>query len=340
MSSPKGMPSRTRESLGDGVEFENSSGLEATLLRADLPGDGETLGVVVAKASGVFDHTGRMELDLATRVPICFEPTAHEFGQIPADTAIRKDGMDVLALGRAYHPELEGGTESRVVVRVDAQARELAVFGERHWYRTPMDTWAISEPEPFSLMELTWDNCFGGESWDEEIEDVSHPRNPAGKGFIASAEAIEDTALPNIEDPQQLIQSWQDQPRPCNIAPAPKHLAFEPAADWQGMDDVPRPYRVPEALWNDAVPRFRFHDVKAGSHVLLMGMSEAALSAVVPPFRLTARVLLGTHASDIELVPDTLLFFPDARRCVFSWRCNFRYRFAPKQVRRVVLQRQ
>jgi hypothetical protein len=92
-------------------------------------------------------------------------------------------------------------------------------------------------------------------------------------------------------------------------------------------------------MWNDAVSKFRFHGVTAGSIVELSGMSEVPLYAVVPAFQLRAHVELGGNTSTIELVPDTILFFPEARRCLFTWRGSFIYRLVPKQTRRVVLER-
>jgi hypothetical protein len=322
------------------LQFENRSGLEAALMRGDLPVEGETLSVIVAKASGEFDSQGRMTVDLDLKVPICFEPMQHELGLIPADSAIRKDGTDVLALGKAYHPAVDGGPESSVIVRMGDQERELRVFGQRYWQKVGEGQWEISEPEPFSLMELRWSGSFGGESFDAWGNDSAHSLNAEGKGFIGCEDAIEDTPLPNIEDPDHLIQNWEDSPRPCNIAPAPKQIAFDCEPEMTALENARnQPYQVPPAMWNDAVSKFRFHGVTAGSIVELSGMSEVPLYAVVPAFQLRAHVELGGNTSTIELVPDTILFFPEARRCLFTWRGSFIYRFVPKQTRRVVLER-
>ena len=85
--------------------------------------------------------------------------------------------------------------------------------------------------------------------------------------------------------------------------------------------------------------KFRFQGVRPGSSVQLTGMSERPLLARVPVFRLHARIELGASRNTIELVPDTLLFFPEVRRCLFTFRASFIYRFVPKQLRRVVLER-
>ena len=322
------------------MDFENRSELEAALLRGDLPNGGQTQAVVVAKACGVFDAQGRLALDFGIQVPICFAPEPHPFGQVPADLALVKQGLDVLALGKAYHPRIAGGGHSTVTARVGREERQLAIFGERRWYQSFDGHWRSSDPQEFSLLELTWEHSFGGMSFDAYGNDSIHPLNKDGQGFIASEEAIADTALPNIEDPQHLIAHWQDQPRPCNIAPAPKHIAFDPLPYVEEIQNAEKkPFRVPDSLWNDAVPQFRFENVAPGADVLLSGMSEVPLALDLPTFALHARVTLGNKEYTVPLRLDTLLFFPEARRCTFSWRASFTYDFVPKQVRRVTLER-
>ena len=322
------------------MDFDNQSGLAAKLLRADLPQPDMTLAVVVAKACGVFNGLGHMRLEPELEVPFQTTNAPHPYGHIPSDLAIRKDGMDVLALGRAYHPELAGGGESRVSLSVGDETRQLRIFGERTWYRTHAGHWAISEPIPFSLLDLTWSNSFGGRSFDDFGNDVQHALNPEGKGVIGCEDAIEHTSLPNIEDPAELVCAWTDQPRPFNIAPAPKAIAIDHEQAMPATAQLKRePYRVPAELWNDAVARFRFHDVERGSLLTLAGMSEQPLHAIVPALALTARVHLGPTSSSVPLQLDTVLFLPESKRCTFTWRGAFTYRFEPRQLRSVVLQR-
>jgi hypothetical protein len=265
---------------------------------------------------------------------------AHAAGQIPADLAMAKQGMDVLALGRAYHPKLEGGAQSEVVVQVDRRVRRLQVFGERHWYKSSLGQWSVSSPERFSLLALSWRNAFGGASFDEQGDLCPHALNPEGKGFVASEAAIDGTALPNLEDPEQTISSWSDQPHPCNLAPAPRHLAAEVAelaASVERTHRLGEPYRVPDSLWNDAVPRFRFDGVVPGAAVSLSGMSEAPLYGALPALRLYADAAVGDRALRVPLRLDTLLFLPDARRALFTFRGSFVYRFHARESRRVTL---
>ncbi|HTV18950.1 MAG TPA: DUF2169 domain-containing protein [Polyangiaceae bacterium] len=323
------------------MEFENRSGLQAALTRGGLPGEGKTLAVVIAKACAELREAGRFELVPEVPVPVTYEPVKHEFGTIPADVVIRKRGMDVIALGKAYHPRIDGGQESRVSVRVGGDRRELCIFGERQWYKSNTGSWAVTDPQPFSLMSLTWENSYGGTSFDEWGNDMLHPLNREGKGFIADEQAIEGTHLPNIEDAEHRVTHWQDQPRPCNIAPAPKHIAFDPAPYAAQLEAARKePFRLPEAIWNDAVPKFQFEKAPPGTTIQLAGMSETPLLFDLPALRLSAKVQTGPRRGDFELALDTVMFMPEQRRCVLTWRAHFMYEFIPRQERRVVLERQ
>jgi Uncharacterized protein conserved in bacteria (DUF2169) len=298
------------------------------------------LAVVVAKASAVFDAAGRMTLDLGIHTPVCHEPVPHAQGQLPADVALGKQGMDVLALGQAYHPKLEGGAQSEVVVQVDRRVRRLQVFGERYWYKSSLGEWSVSRAENFSLLSLSWRNAFGGASFDEQGNPCPHGLNPEGKGFVASEAAIDGTALPNLEDPEHPISNWRDQPHPCNLAPAPRHLAVdvaELAAEVERTRRLGEPYAVPDSLWNDAIPRFRFDGVAPGAAVSLSGMSETPLYGALPTFRLYADARVGDGARRVPLRLDTVLFLPEARRVLFTFRGSFVYRFHAREARRVTL---
>lgn len=322
------------------MDFDNRTPLEAALLRGDLPGEDKTLAVIVAKATGVFDAGGRMTLDLSIPAPICHAPLPHAGAQIPADLGICKEGLDVLALGQVYHPKLDGGAESEVVVGMGEDVRRLRVSGERRWYKSHDGHWRVSEALPFSLQRLAWSGSFGGNSFDDWGNPCPHPLNADGKGYVASEAAIDGTPLPNFEDPAHLISDWRDQPAPCNLTPAPRHLAVDAqamAADVERAVQQGVPYTVPDSLWNDAVPLFRFRSLAPGATVSLTGMSEEPLHAAAPSLRLYADAHVGTGTLRVPLVLDTLLFLPEMRRVLFTFRGSFAYHFLPRETRRVAL---
>jgi hypothetical protein len=225
-----------------------------------------------------------------------------------------------------------------VVVQVNQDRRQMNVFGDRSWYKRSDGRWAISEPEPFSLMPVTWNRSFGGKSKGEEDEEITYPLNVAGSGFVASQKAIDKTRLPNFEDPAALISSWQDQPKPCNICPAPKVLTFDYERHVEALKKTPdQTYHVPDSFWNQAIPKYRFPSIRSGDQVSVTGMSEEPLVFLVPSLHLSAAAAIGDKRSVFPLVLDTLLFLPSSSRCVFTWRACLTYEVRPRESRILTL---
>lgn len=92
-------------------------------------------------------------------------------------------------------------------VRVGALEARFAVVGERARQRDG----SVSAPVPFDAMPLCWERCFGGPGFDA---------NPVGRGIAASADG--SVPLPNVEDPDRLIRSPGDRPRPPSFLPVPR----------------------------------------------------------------------------------------------------------------------
>jgi hypothetical protein len=78
-----------------------------------------------------------------------------------------------------------------------------------------------SAPEPFLRLPLTYDRAFGGRAWGEDFETASGD-NPHGKGFVLKSDRIEGTALPNIEEQDQLLTDPMQRPLPAGLAPLPR----------------------------------------------------------------------------------------------------------------------
>jgi hypothetical protein len=319
------------------MELVNRTQLSADIIRGSVPNAPQVAAALVAKACGVFDGKGQMHLDYGTVAPVLYEPLALPFGEVPSDVALQKEGVDIVALGQAFHPADEG-PRSEVSLQVNGVARDLAIFGERVWYKAFDGNWRISDPEPFSLMDMTWEHSFGGTSLDDECEDVVHPFNPEGTGFIVSEEATDGTNLPNIEDADQLIKTWRDQPKPCNICPAPKHMSFDVNKHAEQLKKAEQePFSVPPSLWNVALPKFRFPVLKPGDAVSLRGMSEKPLSFTVPAIMPQAVLTIGERQGIQPLVLDTVVLVPGARRCLFTWRACFAYEVRPYELRLAIL---
>lgn len=128
------------------------------------------------------------------------------------DMAMPKPLGEVLIHGYAFAPQSKAAPALPVEFHVGPVSKALYVFGDRFWKRAGGVVAVISDPQPFTVMPLSWARAFGGPGFD---------RNPMGKGFAAVRnEAGEEIwPLPNIENPQRLIAAPHDRPEPAGVAP-------------------------------------------------------------------------------------------------------------------------
>ncbi len=128
------------------------------------------------------------------------------------DMAMPKPKGELLVWGRCFAPEGKVRGASRVSVRIGPIEKTLYVFGNRYWKRKADMGLAISDPEPFAEMPVTYKRAFGGSGFD---------RNPTGRGVasVLLPSGVEAHPLPNIEDPDRLVGSLSDRPDPAGLGP-------------------------------------------------------------------------------------------------------------------------
>ncbi len=121
------------------------------------------------------------------------------------DPCMPKPYGEVLAAGKCYTPDRTPVPAMLPAIRVGSVQKRLAVFGNRCWNRPAGVAAAISEPEPFAEMEMTWKRAFGGPEYE---------LNPEGKGLDG-----DPLPLPNVELPDHLIAAPGDRPAPAGFEP-------------------------------------------------------------------------------------------------------------------------
>ena len=131
-----------------------------------------------------------------------------QLGEIPLDQGFPKPNGEMVITGSCFASKGQRVAASEVPVRIGNLQKRLLVFGNRHWRTGGIP----SDPEPFSEMPITWANGFGGKEFEQ---------NPLGKGIdpLNMPDGDIRTLLPNIEDPDHLIGSPKDRPRPAGFAP-------------------------------------------------------------------------------------------------------------------------
>ncbi|MBN1850088.1 MAG: DUF2169 domain-containing protein [Deltaproteobacteria bacterium] len=130
------------------------------------------------------------------------------------DFAFFKPKADLILSGHCHVPNGTPIPACRVKFQVGSHEKTLHVFGNRRW-KGAMGFHTISDPEPFTKMELRYENSFGGEGY---------KKNPVGKGFSkqVTSEGKKVRFLPNIEDPEDIIGSPRHRPAPAGFGPLGK----------------------------------------------------------------------------------------------------------------------
>jgi uncharacterized protein YjbI with pentapeptide repeats len=200
-------------------------------------------------------------------------------------------------------------------VRIGGLEKRLEITSDRVW-----EDDQASPPTPFTEMPLTWEAAFGGEGFEN---------NPLGKG-AAEIEGPDGSLrpLPNIERPNDRVQSPQDLPEPASFGPVdfswPQRRSKAGTYDKAWLDEQ-FPGHALDMDWTifNAAPddqQLAGPSFLGDEEFTLSGMhpSKATLTGSLP--RLIARCLVDCEADgqavfqDVRLGLTTVWFFPAAER--------------------------
>jgi hypothetical protein len=201
----------------------------------------------------------------------------------PAELHPEKPGTDVILIAEACAPEGRIVTEMFAGISAAGRKRIMKVSGDRYW-KKGMLTMKPSEPEPFKRMPIIYEKAYGGTHVIDEKEVIilSEQINPIGMGFAGKRDSreLEQTSVPNIEDPECLMKSPSDKSRPVGCgAIAPE---WHPRVSYAGTyDEVWQRERSPllpddfdPLYYHAAHPDFIFPDrLKGGEPFVISGMS-------------------------------------------------------------------
>lgn len=197
--------------------------------------DGAEIWLVAVKAT--FDILPDGTTQVAKEQPPVLRLPEH-FGEpgkssikYDADLVLTKKTTDVIVVGHAYAPTGMSVTHADVGFKVGPVQKILRVFGDRHW-----QSFGMSDPEPFTKMPIVYERAFGGIDKASRTPETDWEwRNPVGTGFAISSRNATDLALPNIENPKQLISSWSDRPDPFGFGAIASH--WQPRVGFAGTYD-------------------------------------------------------------------------------------------------------
>ena len=100
------------------------------------------------------------------------------------DFAPRKKRVDVLLNGSAYAPGGRPAARVPVGLRINGITKTFNVVGNRHW-QSGISGVSASNPEPFTVMPITYDRAFGGvdNKHENPAKHAAYMLNPVGRGF-------------------------------------------------------------------------------------------------------------------------------------------------------------
>lgn len=253
------------------------------------------------------------------------------------DGYLTKAGTSVCATGFAYAP---GGEALRSEARlfVGDQCITLLAFGERTWQQKQGGLLVPTFPKPFDRVPMKWDQAYGGAviqptrlqkmaSGEEGIL-PEHPEafneNPDGKGFYTEAGGAVGQPLPQLEDPERLIERWDDKPDPLCFAPYPMYGGLRARFLVEG--DVVDFTRHPHVL-SRAAPRMTFGEIAFGTRVAVTGMRPGGevLSFEIPEPAVTADVKVGKRFRRLTLYVDAIDIDAEKANVRIVYRALFSY---------------
>lgn len=330
------------------MELINTTALPAELNVVKPEGAPERVAIVTAKATFRYDRTGQVTQDNEEPFPLFPNDQETPLGLLPRDDLPKMDEtFEVILLGEALAPNARPVTAMKVALSVGTQRRELVVAGDRMWQRRkdPMP-----RPASFVRMPLTRDRAFGGSTEVlidvESPVDVAYPHNPDGRGFDPgpSAEQLgkhlrcpsgfpkyEATrSLPNIEDPAELIQRWEDTPKPAGWSTIPMSCyqqveralnVPEPDFPKVAAGEGDQAYVDPR-LYHRAHPTWVVPTPPAGAEVRMEGVAEhGQVAFLLPRLSVWADWLVGVDGGAFELRPHLLVILANEDRfyIVYRW---------------------
>jgi len=242
------------------------------------------------------------------------------------DFGMPKPRGEVVLSGKFFSPNSKPVPGGKVRIKLAGIDKTLYVFGNRYWRRGPGGLFKITDPEPITIMDISYENAFGG---------TEFPPNPLGKGTEPVPTQNGETLLPlpNVEDPQRLVTSPKDTPDPVGFAPLdmtwpqrlPKAGTFDEKwlnerfpglaedLDWSYYNTVPADQQIDGFFTGDEPFEIE------GMHP-----EKQLLTGHLPGIRSRCFVNHGMEGDpvfkEIDLHPDTIWLFPHAERGIVTCR--------------------
>ena len=329
---------RCRSTKRDGVRMNliNATKLVAGYTMATDKTGREWLVVVAKGAYAIPDLPDHEPTLLQKQVPLVMSDvfTGEPGFSAPLyeiDFAPRKPRCDVLLNGSCYAPDGRPAPYVPVGLKIGSLAKSFKVVGPRV-YKAGLLYCKPGEPQPFTVLPITYDNAYGGV--DRTNEDPAkqrwYPLNHAGVGYHPTkrAEELDGMPLPNTEELGNPVSRPDGSYRPMAFGPVGR--AWQQRIQWAGTYD--------QAWLNGKAPflpdDFDDRYFQAAPEDQQMGFLRGAEQVVL--INLTLRGRVAFQLPDLALpvllrrkdgsrhdgnpVVDTITIEPDLNRFTLVWR--------------------
>ena len=311
--------------------------------------------VVVAKGTyGIPDHPDREPELLLQQVPLVMADvfTGQPGFSAPLyeiDFAPPKPRCDVLLNGSCYAPGRKPAAYVEVTMQVGSLAKSFRVVGPRT-YKAGLLSYRQSEPQPFVIMPITYNNAYGGV--DRTNRDPArhqwYPFNHAGVGYHpkTSTKQLDGKLLPNTEELDNPVRRSNGNYKPMAFGPVGR--AWRQRIRWAGTYDQKWLDEQFPFLPDDFDTRYfqssaedqQIDYPRGGEEVLLKHLTPQDGTTFRLPADLRLPVLFFSREGGMtekSAVVDTVLFEPDKRRFTLAWRASLPLRRNIREVSQVTV---
>jgi hypothetical protein len=317
------------------MNFLNETSLDCHLSRLQLFYTDLLQAMVVVKGSFEVDESGQLR-PAAASSPVLLEDTDTPYGTLECEMVPAKAWCDVAVLGHAYSPDPHDAVTSRTVsLRIGALERAVRVTGDRAWIPRAAGGVQPSAPVPFTKLPLQYGRAYGGAARHEGDIRVPYYQNPEGRGYVVLKEDAAGTLLPNIEEPNELVRAWTDQPSPAGLAPLSRGSTLRAQ---RGIEaDVEKmTCRMDSSAFCFCHPKMSLPAYPGPVPVKLRGASpNGTWSFRLPAFQYWITIELGAQRYQLPLTADTIYLLPDENKVTVVARRTFIYQFLPRRIRSV-----
>lgn len=242
-----------------------------------------------------------------------------------SDIHIGKPATDIIMLGHACAPEGKEVRQMDVSLSVGHVTKTIRVFGDRQW-----DNGTISSAMPFNTMPLVYEKAFGGVHQQDGNVIAAEIRNPVGCGFCGkrSSHEMNGMALPNLEDPRQLLQELGDVVSPAGFSFVSPN--WQPRASFAGTYDenwqkTQAPYLPKDfdlRFFNMSHPDLVYSGYLVGGEpVQIIGAHpKGTLKLNLPSVTLITDVYLKSRIENPAFNLETVLIEPDQLQLSMTWK--------------------